>query len=40
MDELIADAVGEGAKVVAGGKRSGTIVDATVIDRVTPAMRI
>ena len=32
MDELIADAVAEGAKVVAGGKRSGTIVDATVID--------
>ena len=32
MDELIADAVGKGAKVVAGGKRSGTIVDATVID--------
>ena len=40
MDELIADAVGKGAKVVAGGKRNGTIVEATVIDRVTPAMRI
>jgi acyl-CoA reductase-like NAD-dependent aldehyde dehydrogenase len=40
MDELIADAVGKGAKVVAGGGRNGTIVEATVIDHVTPAMRI
>jgi vanillin dehydrogenase len=40
MDELIADAVGKGAKVVAGGKRNGAIVEATIIDRVTPAMRI
>jgi vanillin dehydrogenase len=40
MDELIADAVAKGAKVVAGGKRNGTIVEATIIDRVTPAMRI
>jgi vanillin dehydrogenase len=40
MDELIADAVGKGAKVVAGGKRNGAIVDATIIDRVTPSMRI
>ena len=40
MDELIADAVGKGAKVVAGGKRNGAIVEATVVDRVTPSMRI
>ena len=40
MDELIADAVGKGAKVVAGGKREGAIVEATVIDHVTPDMRI
>ena len=40
MDELIADAVGKGGKVVAGGKRNGAIVEATVIDHVTPAMRI
>jgi acyl-CoA reductase-like NAD-dependent aldehyde dehydrogenase len=40
MDELIADAVGKGAKVVAGGKRQGAIVEATVIDHVTPDMRI
>jgi vanillin dehydrogenase len=40
MDEFIADAVGKGAKVVAGGKRNGAIVEATIIDRVTPTMRI
>ncbi len=40
MDELIADAVAKGAKVVAGGKRNGAIVEATVIDHVTPEMRI
>ncbi|MCX5496059.1 aldehyde dehydrogenase [Kaistia dalseonensis] len=40
MDELIADAVSKGGVVVAGGKRNGTIVEATVIDRVTPNMRI
>ena len=39
MDELIADAVAEGARVVAGGKRNGAIVERP-IDRVTPAMRI
>ncbi|HVZ15464.1 MAG TPA: aldehyde dehydrogenase family protein, partial [Bauldia sp.] len=30
----------KGAKVVAGGKRNGTVVEASVVDRVTPAMRI
>ncbi|MGP0060724.1 MAG: aldehyde dehydrogenase [Beijerinckiaceae bacterium] len=40
MDVLIADAVAKGAIVVAGGKRKGSIVDATILDRVTPAMRI
>ncbi len=40
MDELIADAVAKGAKIVAGGKRNGAIVEATVIDHVTPEMRI
>jgi acyl-CoA reductase-like NAD-dependent aldehyde dehydrogenase len=40
MDELIADAKAKGAVVVAGGKRNGAIVDATVIDHVTSAMRI
>jgi len=40
MDALIADATAKGAKVVAGGKRSGAIVDATVVDYVKPGMRM
>jgi acyl-CoA reductase-like NAD-dependent aldehyde dehydrogenase len=40
MDELIADATAKGGKVVAGGKRNGAIVEATIIDHVTPNMRI
>ena len=42
MDELIADAVTKGAKLVAGGKsRDGTDRgSATVLDHVTPDMRI
>jgi acyl-CoA reductase-like NAD-dependent aldehyde dehydrogenase len=40
MDAFIKDATGKGAKVVAGGKRNGTVVEATIVDRVTPAMRI
>ena len=40
MDELIADAVAKGAKVVAGGKRTGAIVEATVVDHVKPGMRM
>jgi len=38
--ELIEDAVGKGAALTAGGAREGTLMKATVIDRVTPAMRI
>ena len=40
MDELIGDAKAKGAIVAAGGKRNGSIVEATIVDRVTPAMRI
>ncbi|SDA61304.1 aldehyde dehydrogenase [Mesorhizobium qingshengii] len=40
MEELITDAVSKGAKLVAGGKRSGTVVEATLLDHVTPAMRV
>jgi vanillin dehydrogenase len=36
MDELIADAKAKGAVVVCGGNRNGSIVEATVLDRVTP----
>ncbi|TGQ91058.1 aldehyde dehydrogenase [Mesorhizobium sp. M8A.F.Ca.ET.208.01.1.1] len=40
MEELVADAVAKGAKLVAGGKRSGTVVEATLLDHVTPTMRV
>ena len=38
--ELLDDAVAKGAQVAAGGEFNGTVVSATVLDRVTPAMRI
>ncbi|MGD9914777.1 MAG: aldehyde dehydrogenase [Rhizobiaceae bacterium] len=37
---LITDAVQKGARVLAGGRVSGTCIDATVLDLVTPNMRI
>jgi len=40
VEDLIADAVAKGAQVSAGGKNDGTLMHATVVDRVTPAMRI
>ena len=40
MEALIADAQAKGAKLVAGGKRIGTVVEATLLDHVTPEMRI
>lgn len=40
MDGLIADAVAKGAKLVAGGNRSGTVVEATLLDHVTSDMRV
>ncbi|WP_431324294.1 aldehyde dehydrogenase [Rhizobium sp. YTU87027] len=40
MEELIADATSKGAKLVAGGKRSGSVVEATLLDHVTPGMRV
>jgi vanillin dehydrogenase len=40
MDVLIADAVGKGAKVIAGGKRNGTVVEATLLDHVKAEMKI
>ena len=40
MDELISDAVAKGAKLVAGGSRKGSIVDATLLDGVHDKMRI
>jgi acyl-CoA reductase-like NAD-dependent aldehyde dehydrogenase len=40
MDRIIADAVAKGGKIIAGGKRTGSIVEATLIDSVTPDMTI
>lgn len=40
MEDLIADAQAKGARLVAGGKRTGTVVEATLLDFVTPDMRV
>ncbi|MBA5804385.1 MULTISPECIES: aldehyde dehydrogenase [Rhizobium] len=40
MEALISDAEAKGAKLVAGGKRTGTVVEATLLDHVTREMRI
>ena len=40
MDVLITDAVAKGAKVVAGGKRNATVVEATLLDHVKAKMKI
>ena len=40
VSELIKDAVEKGARVAAGGKGEGTLMPATVVDGVTPKMRI
>ncbi|TGP54442.1 aldehyde dehydrogenase family protein, partial [bacterium M00.F.Ca.ET.229.01.1.1] len=37
---LVDDAVSKGAKLVAGGGGTGTMLDAIAIDGVTPAMRL
>jgi acyl-CoA reductase-like NAD-dependent aldehyde dehydrogenase len=38
--ELIEDALAKGARLTAGGKHDGTLVQATVLDHVTNAMRV
>lgn len=40
IDALVKDAVAKGARLLAGGGVEGTIMDATVLDSVTPGMRI
>ena len=40
VNGLIDDAVGAGARVLAGGKAEGVIMPATVVDAVTPKMRL
>jgi acyl-CoA reductase-like NAD-dependent aldehyde dehydrogenase len=38
--KMVDDAVGKGAKLVAGGKREGSIMEATVLDHVKPNMQL
>jgi len=38
--QLVKDATGKGAVLAAGGRIKGTIIDAILIDKVTPSMRI
>lgn len=40
VERLVQDAVKKGAKLVAGGKREGSIMEATVLDHVKPDMDI
>ena len=40
LSALVADAVDKGARCVAGGPPQGTIMPATVLDRVTPEMKL
>jgi acyl-CoA reductase-like NAD-dependent aldehyde dehydrogenase len=40
MDHIIADATAKGGTVIAGGKRDGSIVEATLIDHTSPDMTI
>jgi vanillin dehydrogenase len=40
VNALIADAIAKGARLVCGGVMPGTILPATIVDQVTPNMRI
>lgn len=40
IGQLVKDAAGKGAVLAAGGTAAGTVIQATVLDKVTPAMRI
>ncbi|WP_428395134.1 aldehyde dehydrogenase [Lichenicoccus sp.] len=40
LDGLVKDALTKGARLLAGGTIRGTLMDATVLDHVTPAMRV
>ncbi|QDF97812.1 salicylaldehyde dehydrogenase [Azoarcus sp. DD4] len=40
VQALVSDAAGKGATVAVGGSAEGTIMQATVVDHVTPAMRL
>jgi benzaldehyde dehydrogenase (NAD) len=40
VEGLVSEAVSQGAKQVSGGPSNGVLMSATVIDRVTPAMKL
>lgn len=40
VEDWVAEAVSQGARVLLGGKRMGSVVDATVLGNVTPAMKV
>lgn len=40
VEEWIGEAVEQGARLLLGGKRQGSVVDATVLTHVTPAMKV
>jgi acyl-CoA reductase-like NAD-dependent aldehyde dehydrogenase len=40
LDGLVKDAISKGARLLCGGRGTGTLMDATVLDFVTSAMRI
>ena len=40
IDGLVKDAVSKGARLLCGGHANGTLMDATILDYVTPSMRI
>ena len=40
IGELVDDAIAKGAALASGGKSNGTLMPATVVDRVTPKMRL
>ena len=40
VEQWVQEAAAQGARVLAGGKRSGSVVEATVLANVTPAMKV
>ena len=40
VEGMIKEAIGAGARLAAGGTRQGTVMTATVLDKVTPKMRL
>ncbi len=40
VEEWIGEAVSQGARILLGGKRMGSVVEATVLSNVTPAMKV